>query len=71
MNQRITPELYNPDDTLDDRIYRIESFFLELRDPDLRDRIIREIQEVRKLDSGIKKLQFVSSLEKYIEGLDI
>lgn len=71
MRKTQIPELYNIDDALDDRIYRIESFFLELRDPDLRDRIIREIQEVRKLDSGIKKLQFVSSLEKYIEGLDI
>ena len=65
------PELYCPDDALDDRIDRIENFFMDLKDTDFRDRIIREIQEVRKLDSGIKKFQFVSFLDKYIDELEI
>ncbi len=68
----IDPELLrHADDRLDDRIKRIEDFFLQLKDPELRSRIISEIKEVRALDSGIKKFQFVSLLEKYIKGLDL
>lgn len=61
----------NQDDALDDRLRRIEHFFMDLQDQELRNRIISGIKDVRDLDSGIHKFQFVSFLEKYINGLDI
>ena len=59
------------DDELDDRLTRIEEFFKQLKDVELRNRIITGIQDVRKLDSGLKKFQFVSFLDKYIKGLEL